>query len=94
MKSNKSEAVKVEVKVTRAHKVSDTLVLFDIIANGVSISGMKYIEYTTKEGKDGDMISFPSYEDKKEKGKYWNHCWFPISNDLKNNIVDQLEKLI
>lgn len=94
MKSNKNEVVKVEVKVTRAHKVSDTLVLFDVLANGVAISGMKYIEYKTKDGKEGDMISFPQYEDKKEKGKYWNHCWFAINEDLKKNIVAQLESLV
>lgn len=80
------------VEVSRAHAISDTVVMFDLVANGVTIYGMVYREYKTKEGKDGTMISFPSK--KADNGKYYSHAWFPISNEVKEVIVSQLEKMI
>lgn len=103
MKKSNSAAVEekkynYEVVVTRAKEVKEGRVVFDATVNGVSVSGFVYIEYTTKEGNEGTMISFPSVKGKKkdENGKdvYYNTVWFPISNELKENIIKQLEDKI
>lgn len=77
------------VKVTRVHQFSEQKIAFDCIANGINISGMMYIEYVTKEGKEGTMIAFPQKQG--SDGKYYNHCWFPISPDLKAEIIGQIQ---
>lgn len=91
MKKNNQESKKYEVHVTRAREVKDGSVAFDMEVNGISIYGCWYNEYKTKDGKDGTMLTFPSY---KNGDKYYNHCWFPISADLKNDIIAQIEKLV
>lgn len=79
------------VKVTRVHVFDDKHIAFDAEVNGIQISGMNYIEYTTKEGKEGTMISFPQKQGK--DGKWYSHCWFPISKELKEDIIKQIENL-
>jgi DNA-binding cell septation regulator SpoVG len=91
MKKNNQEPKKYEVKVTRAREVKEGSVAFDMEVNGISIYGCWYNEYKTKEGKEGTMLTFPSY---KNGEKYYNHCWFPISADLKKDIIAQIEKLV
>lgn len=91
MKKSNQESKKYEVKVTRAKEVKEGSVAFDMEVNGITIYGCWYNEYKTKEGKDGTLISFPSY---KNKDKYYNHVWFPISNELKADIIAQIEKLV
>lgn len=91
MKKNNQESTKYEVKVTRAREVKEGSVAFDMEVNGVSVYGCWYNEYKTKEGKEGTMLTFPSY---KNGDKYYNHCWFPISADLKKDIIAQIEKLV
>lgn len=93
MKKQNDENTKVEytVKVTRAKETKEGTVAFDMTVNGVKIYGCWYNEYKTKKGKDGVMLSFPSY---KASDKYYSHCWFPISKELKDNIIAQIEKLV
>lgn len=93
MKKQNDENTKVEytVEVTRAKETKEGTVAFDMTVNGVKIYGCWYNEYKTKEGKDGVMLSFPSYKD---GDKYYSHCWFPISKELKDNIIAQIEKLV
>lgn len=93
MKKQNDENTKVEytVEVTRAKETKEGTVAFDMTVNGVKIYGCWYNEYKTKEGKDGVMLSFPSY---KAGDKYYSHCWFPISKELKDNIIAQIEKLV
>jgi DNA-binding cell septation regulator SpoVG len=91
MKKNNQESKKYEVQVTRAREVKEGSVAFDMEVNGISIYGCWYNEYKTKEGKEGTMLTFPSY---KNGDKYYNHCWFPISADLKKDIIAQIEKLV
>ena len=89
----KNSKVYYEVKVLKAHEVKDGRVVFDIEVNGVKVYGCWYIEYKNKEGKEGTMISFPSYLGNDEK-TYYNHAWFPMSADVKKSIIDQLEKML
>lgn len=90
-KSNNQESKKYEVKVTRAREVKEGSVAFDMEVNGVAIYGCWYNEYKTKDGKEGIMLTFPSY---KNGDKYYNHCWFAISKELKEEIIAQIEKLV
>lgn len=80
------------VKVIKAKEIKEGTVAFDMKVNGVTIYGCFYREYTTKEGKEGTMISFPSY--KADNGNYYSHAWFPVSNELKDDIVKQLEGMV
>ena len=90
-KTISQESKKYDVKVIRAREVKEGSVAFDMEVNGISIYGCWYNEYKTKEGKEGTMISFPSY---KNGDKYYNHVWFQISKELKEDIVTQIEKLV
>lgn len=91
MKKPNQESKKYDVKVTRAKEVKEGSVAFDMEVNSISIYGCWYNEYKTKEGKEGTMLTFPSY---KNSDKYYNHVWFPISAELKADIIAQIEKLV
>ena len=94
-KENKENKVEYTAKVIRAHQFDDGNISIDFDVNGVTIYGARYIQYKTKEGKEGDMISLPSYKVEKDKQtNYYNHVWFPMSNELKENILDQVEKIL
>ena len=80
-----------DVKVTRAKEVKEGSVAFDMVVNGVTIYGCWYRE-GEKDGKEYQMISFPSQKGKDDK--YYNHCWFKIDEDLKSDIIAQLQKLV
>ena len=43
--------------------------------------------YVTKEGKEGSMLSFPSY---KVEDKWYTHVWFPISRELQSEIEQKI----
>lgn len=92
-KTNESnKAFEYDVKVVRAKEFDDGSVSFDLVVNGINIYGLWYREYTNKKGEEGSLISFPSKKGKDDK--YYNHCWFPIDEDLKASIIKQLEKLV
>lgn len=95
MKGSKKETRTFDVNVTKAREVKDGVVVFDMEVNGVNIYSCWYREYITKEGKEGTMISFP--QEKAEidgETKYFNRAWFPISNELKDSIIEQLQKVV
>lgn len=80
------------VTVSNARIIGEDVVAFDMIANGVRIYGMIYRAGTKSDGEEYEMISFPSQKAKNEK--FYSHCWFPISNKLKAEIISDLEKLL
>ncbi len=86
------KACEYDVKVVRAKEFDGGSVSFDLVVNGINIYGLWYREYTNKKGEEGNLISFPSR--KGNDDKYYNHCWFPIDNDIKADIIDQLVKLV
>lgn len=88
----KQNNVEYSVEVIKAKEVKDGIIIFDMEVNGIKIYSCWYNEYKTKDGKDGTMLSFPSY--KGSDGNYYNYVWFPISADLKANIIAQIEKLV
>lgn len=89
-KNTESQAY--DVKVTRAKEIKEGQVVFDMVVNGVTIYSCWYREGKDKNGKDYTLISFPSQ--KGDNGKYYNHCWFKIEDDIKDEIVAQLQKLV
>lgn len=92
MKGSTKETNTYDVKVTRAKETKEGQVVFDMIVNGVNIYSCWYREGKDNNGKDYTMISFPSQ--KADNGKYYNHCWFKIEDDLKEEIIAQLQKLV
>lgn len=92
-KHNNENTVEYSVEVLKAMEVKEGKVIFDMKVNDcVTIYSCWYNEYKTKEGKDGTMLSFPSY--KGTDGNYYNYVWFPISTELKNDIIAQIEELV
>lgn len=81
-----------EAKVLRAHEFENGNVSFNMEVNGIQIYNCMYLEGTTKDGKEYEMIAFP--QTKGKDGKYYNNVWFPISDELKDNIVKQLSDLV
>lgn len=88
----------VTVEAARATK-NDSIVMVDLDVNGVKIKSAMVKEIICKEDgevhKKGDkcyVLNFPSY--KTDNGKYFNHCWFPTSNDIMQSVVDQVNSLL
>lgn len=88
-KAETENHVAYNAEVTRAIQFKDGKISFDLRVNGVTIYGMRYIEYQTKEGEAGSMLSFPSRKDEKT-GKWYSHAWFPISRELQADIEAQI----
>ncbi len=83
-----------DVKVTRAKdftKDGKTCVAIDMEVNGVTIYGSYYRCGTDKNGKEYSMVSFPS---KKSGERYYNHAYFPISEEVMDSIEKQIDALI
>lgn len=72
-------------------RVKDKKILFDLVVNGVTIYNMVYREYKNTKGEDGTMLSFPSY---KNGDKYYNNVFFPIYKDIKDYIINEIEKAV
>lgn len=84
--------IEYDVVIESAKEFKEGSVVFHAIVNGVHIYNMWYKEYTNQKGEEGTMISFPS--EKASDGKYYPRCFFPISKELKEKIIAQLEKLV
>ena len=89
--TKKETANNYDVKVTRAKEFDNGSVAFDMVVNGVTIYGCWYRE-GEKDGKEYEIINFPSQKGKDDK--YYNIAWFKIDDDLKSDIIAQLQKLV
>lgn len=89
--TKKETANNYDVKVTRAKEVQEGSVAFDMVVNGVTIYGCWYRE-GEKDGEEYQIINFPSQKGK--DGKYYNIAWFKIEDELKTDIIAQLQKLV
>ena len=92
-KETKKETYNVEV--LRVHDFSDdkkTRILFDAKVNGVSISGLTYME-GVKDGKEWNMVKFPQSRNKKNN-KYYNIVWFPTSKEFVDTVAKQIESML
>lgn len=79
------------VKVKSVKAVKQDVYAFTMTVNGVTIYNCWYRE-GVKDGKEWSIISFPAQ--KGSNGKYYNHVSFPISDDLKTEIIRQMESLL
>lgn len=95
--------VNYSIQVTRARIVKDGLCFFDMVVNGVTIYGCTARDYRNAEGKEGTMISLPSYKGTDKDGKeivkdgkpvYYNHVFFPMSAAARADILKQIESLV
>lgn len=99
-KADAAEKIDFNIKVEAARTTkNDSIVMIDLLVNGVSIRSCMLKEVTVKEDgevhKKGDtcyIVQFPS--EKGKNGKYYNRCWFPISNEDLEEIVHQTESLL
>ena len=93
----KKYTYEVEVEAVRPTK-NDDIVVIDIKVNGVSINSCFLKELTVKKDgekyKKGDICYVLQLPQKKVDGKYYNHVWFPLSNEEMQNIFDQVEKML
>ena len=91
------ELKQLEITVKRAKDFSDdekTSIAIDLEVNGVTIYNCWYREGKKKDGTDYSMVAFPSREDPKNKGKYYNHAYVKLSEEDVENIASQIEQLI
>jgi hypothetical protein len=94
MKGSTKTTQNYDVKVLKAKEIKEGNVVFDMAVNGVIIYGCWYKEGTSKKnGEEYHLISFPSQKSQKD-GKYYSHCWFKIEDDVKQEIIDQLQALV
>lgn len=75
--------------VDKINNYSDEVCFFDLYIKSelgpICIYGCKII---SSEGKD-PFISFPS--SKGSNGKYFNHCYMDISDDIRDAIIEAIE---
>lgn len=83
------EPAKFEVANIKAIQGKKDSYRMTLVINGVKIYGAKYITYTDTDGKDASFISFPSY--KGADNKYYNVCWYPISDQELHDIERLME---
>ena len=90
-----SKDINFDIKVTKAKVISEGRVNFNIVVNGISIYGMHLVEYTNKEGQSGTLINFPQWKGEKDgQTTYNNYCFFPISKELKEDIIKKIDEVI
>jgi len=91
-KTQKAEEQTFNVEVTRAHEFKSGDISFDCTVNGVTLYGLTYINADSKRNIKEPFISFPSR--KGSDGKYYNYCWFKITDELFSAIEKQIEAVL
>lgn len=90
-KKKTEDTVNYDVEVKRAKQFESGDIAVDMVVNGISIYNCTY-KSGEKDGKEYAFISFPAR--KSSDGKYYNHVYFKISDELLADIEKQIEKLI
>ena len=94
----KSEQVQaLAIEVLRAHDLTKDdqegcNIAVDLKINGVTIYGCFYREGKDKNGKDYQMVSFPSHQGK--DGKYYNYAYVKLTDEDVEKISKDIEKLL
>lgn len=90
---NKEVKATYEVTVLRAKQFENGSVGFDMEVNGVKIYNcFARTVKSKKSGEDVDIIDFPQY--KAKNGEYYSYAFFPISFELKTDIINQINSLL
>lgn len=91
-KENKKLGTVEYVHVRRAHDFGNGRISFDCDLDYlVTVYGCTYIE-GTKDGKDYSFVSMP--QRKGSDGNYYNIAYFVVDDNLKQQIVKQLEDML
>lgn len=88
----KADKIDYNVEVTKATVLSEKRVVFNATVNGIKIDGFGLCEYENQKKETGYMVQYPSR--KGSDGKYYHSVWFPISKEVRENIVNQVLSLI
>lgn len=93
-KQESQEKVQYNVKVLKVtpRPKKEGCYRINLEVNGITIYGMEYVTYTSKEGKQREFIAFPQYQDK--QGGYWNHVYFPINDPNYRDVFEAIETQI
>ena len=84
-----TKVTKLAYTISRVKEVNDTMVSFNINVNGVTIYGMKVIKYKSKKtGEEGMMVAFPTR--KGSDDKYYNLCTFSMTQEMQDDIINQV----
>ena len=94
-KAEQAQALTIEV--LRAHDLTKDdqegcNIAVDLKINGVTIYGCFYREGKDKNGKDYQMVSFPSHQGK--DGKYYNYAYVKLTDEDVKKISEDIEKLL
>lgn len=94
-KAEQAQALVIEV--LRAHDLTKDdqegcNIAVDLKINGVTIYGCFYREGKDKNGKDYQMVSFPSHQGK--DGKYYNYAYVKLTDEDVEKISKDIEKLL
>lgn len=82
-----------KAKVGRVHDFGNGQISFNCTFDDViTIYNMKYIEGTKKDGTEYSFISFPQH--KGSDGNYYNYVWCRITENLSDQIVEQIGKAL
>lgn len=92
-----AEKVVYTVKVTSARATkNEHIVMVDLDVNGVKISSCMLKEIVCKtdgeKHKAGDICFVLNFPAEKVGDKYYNRAWFPVSNELMDDILKQTQK--
>ena len=89
-KSTKKEVKKVtvtdKIAVSNIFNYSDDCTFFNLHIDAEDVGEITIYSCKVISTKKGDMISFPSR--KGDDDKYYSHVFLPLSDDLKNKIID------
>lgn len=95
---NKTAAkVDYNVKVISARATkNEHIVMIDLDVNGVKISSCMLKEIVCKtdgeKHKAGDICFVLNFPSEKVGDKYYDRAWFPVSNELMDDILKQTQK--
>lgn len=94
--SNDNKVVyNVTVDAARSTK-NEHIVMVDLDVNGVKIKSCMIKELEVKNDgekyKKGDICFVLQFPSEKVGDKYYNRVWFPVSNQLMQDILDQTQK--
>lgn len=98
-KAAASEKKEYQIKVESARATkNEHIVMVDLDVNGVKIKSCMIKETTVKKDgekyKAGDTCYILNFPSEKVGDKYYNRCWFPVSNDNMKDILGQVESLL
>lgn len=99
VKKADSSKVDYDIKVDEVRTTkNDSILMLDIIVNGVWIKSCMLKEVTVKEDgekyKKGDKCYILNFPAEKVGDKWYNKVWFPVSSDDMDDIINQVKFLL